>query len=429
MVDPMVTRPRARSIAYLRQLVVFAGVCWAPWLPSCACTDSGDSTAPIVPDAAGQPDASDDGDAQSCAPKVCTPCDCGPIDDGCGGTRDCGPCPDFQTCSEIYGTVEGFELCEQTRTECSFRAVKNGTLSCREICEGPGGQCLATYGNGVGCETIYDEVDLGCDASAHDDDVCVCTRATDEYEPLPCRQVGPPTDGGPDAGPPPGTTLLYRVNFEDGTIDANPGTSHAETMSGGSITVVANPEPDGRNSSSNVGRHSVPSGYTRAELSSMRLSTEDQAYLYKWSYYVPPTFFDSTVNWNLISQWKTWPCGDHDGYDTEICGSCGIFNDLSVHTDTFHFKYRAEPDCFTASPPLILGQWVDFVSEVRWSNGNDGYVKLWLNDQLVYDQQGFKTLFDNFDPSSCNLYWAVGVYSNNEGGLTVYTDDIEIWEP
>lgn len=402
------------------QLLVLTWATAGSWLAGCACSELGGSDPPGQPPSDAST-ADGDSDAQSCSPRVCTPCECGPTDDGCGQVLDCGPCPELKDCTDIYGSVDDFELCEQTDDHCSFSVTKNGR-SCAAICIDQGGQCLATYGNGVGCETVYEDVDLGCQAADHVDDVCVCTRMTDCYVPLPLDAAAE------DGGPPTGTTLLYRVNYEGGTIDANPGASHAETMSGGAVTVVANPAKDGRNNSDQVGRHAVPTGYTRAELSSQRLPTVDHTYIYRWSYYVPPGFFDSDISWNLISQWKTWPCGDHDGYDAEICGSCGIFNDLSIHTDSFHFKYRAEPDCFTASPTLITGQWVDFVSEIRWTNGNTGYVKLWQNGQLAYEQQGMKTLFDNFNAGSCNMYWAVGLYSSNTGGLAVYTDNIEIWE-
>lgn len=392
---------------------------------------SSEETAPVGPTSTGTAatgtgtEPADGG----CTPAECTPCDCGPTDDGCGGILQCGDCPEPPSCTDSYGTVEGFELCEETDDQCAFRALKNGSTSCREICEDQGGTCLATWGNGVGCETVYDDVDLGCEASDHDDDVCVCSRVTDAYAELPCVDASVPIDGSTgDAGPPTGTTLLYRVDFEDQTIDADPGSSHDELMSGGAVTVVANPHEDARNGSEWVGRHAVPTGYTRAELSSQRLTTVDRTYLYKASYFIPSTFFDGDISWNLISQWKTWPCGDHDGYDAEICGSCGIFNDLSARTDTFHFKYRAEPDCFTAGPPMYTGQWVDFVSEIHWANDATGSVRLWQNGVLVYDQPSMKTLFDNFDPSSCNLYWAVGLYSSNTGGLHLFTDDIEIWE-
>jgi len=240
---------------------------------------------------------------------------------------------------------------------------------------------------------------------------------------------GTPVDSvPPDKGPPPGTKLIYRVTYEKGTTAADVGETTAEQMSGGSITVAQNPKKDAHNGSNKVGRHTVPSGYARAELSSQRLPIVNKTYSYRWSYYIPSAFFGGTITWNLIGQWKTWPCGDHDGYDKEICGSCGIFNDLEVTKTNFQFQYRAEPDCYTASAAMETDKWVTFVMVIKWTNSSTGFVKLWKNDQLLYDKQGFKTLYDNHKPGECDLYWAVGVYSQTQGGLELYTDNIEIWE-
>ncbi|MBW2528282.1 MAG: heparin lyase I family protein, partial [Deltaproteobacteria bacterium] len=283
--------------------------------------------------------------------------------------------------------MTGYELCEETDELCTFVARKDGSMSCRDVCEANGGACVAAYYNSNGCGTILTGTDIGCDSSDQWDDVCVCSRVTDVYAEMPCVDASVPHDSGGagDAGPPTGTTLLYRVDFEDQTIDADPGNSNDELMSGGAIAAVANPHKDPRNDSDFVGHHTVPTGYTRAELSSQRLPTAGETYLYKWSYFIPSAFFDSTISWNLISQWKTWPCGDHDGYATEICGNCGIFNEINATVDSFVFEFRAEPDCYTSSPPMRTGQWVDFVSEIHWVNDSTGYVRLWQNDQLIYD--------------------------------------------
>jgi hypothetical protein len=229
--------------------------------------------------------------------------------------------------------------------------------------------------------------------------------------------------------------LLYRVNFESGNTDASPGTSNKEEWYGGVISAVNNPQKDSRNGSDMAGQCRVPHDYTRAELSSQRLTTENKTYVYKWSYYLPDDFFtNADLSWSLLCQWKTWPCGDHDGYDAEICHRCGIFNDLSAGTETdphFEFRWRAEPDCREQTEDMILGQWVDFMMEIRWTNANDGYAKLWINDSLIKDLGNIKTLMDNFDASRCNMYWAVGIYTSWTGSkefLDVYIDNVEIWD-
>lgn len=229
--------------------------------------------------------------------------------------------------------------------------------------------------------------------------------------------------------------LLYRVDFEDGTLDASYGSSKKEEWYGGEVSVVDNPSIDGRNGSAKAGRCRVPHDYTRAELSGQRLPTAGRTYVYRWSYYLPPSFYDSAdIDWTLISQWKTWPCGYHDGYDAEICPNCGIFNDLSAGTrdnPTYRFRWRAQPDCYEHTLAAAPGEWTTFTMEIKWSTASDGYAVLLANDELIYERHGFRTLFDRFDSTRCNVYWAVGLYTRWQGAkeyLDVFVDNVEIWD-
>ena len=65
--------------------------------------------------------------------------------------------------------------------------------------------------------------------------------------------------------------------------------------------------------------------------------------------------------------------------------------------------------------------------QVKWTKTNNGFARLWKNGELVYQKQVIKTLFNGFDPGRCDLYWAVGLYAHSDSGLTLYTDNIEIW--
>jgi hypothetical protein len=233
-----------------------------------------------------------------------------------------------------------------------------------------------------------------------------------------------------------GAKVVYRVDFENNSTTASIGTSKreesAQGSTGGSITAQPNPQKDARNQSSTVGRCRIPTGYRRAELSSQRLPTAGKTYLYRWSYYYPPDFFNNAeIDFSLVSQWKTYPCGYHDGYKAQICDECGIFNDLRGGAGTsrdFQFRWRARPDCRTHSLPVVTGEWVDFQMEVRWANDTSGYAVLWKNGVKVEEIRSVKTLFDNFN-TNCNIYWAVGMYARWEGTrqyLDLYIDDIEI---
>ena len=235
--------------------------------------------------------------------------------------------------------------------------------------------------------------------------------------------------------------VVYHVDFENGSIEATVGSSRAEA-SHGSITAVANPSPDGRNGSALVGRIQAVSNTekVRAELASQRLPTEGKVYRYRWSYFIPDDFFEDaefeTVPpepyWLANAQWKSWPCEVcNSTYDPAICGGCGgIFNEVRVLDESdWEFRWRAEPDCHDLYEPIATGVWVDFEMLIYWTKGSDGYMRLWRDDALIDSLDNVRTLFTSFEPETCDIYWAVGLYARWYGDkeeLVMYIDDIEI---
>ena len=439
--------PRFRSVFAPMPLASLIALGVASWFGSCGAGDASTSTgspadASTERDAGVQPDVGVHADGSGgsanpdgCQPRQCGACECGQADDGCGHVLQCPPCPQLLGCKALYGDVVGFSLCEATEKYCTFRAIKNGQVSCDNICKAHGGQCAASYANTSGCNGIDpDAGDLGCEAKDDGDGVCVCDRAANIQQPVLCADAAASADAAQpsDAGPASGAKLLYRVNFEDGTTNASPGTSHEETVAGdnagGEISAVNNPHKGGRNASNKVGRHRAPAGYRRAELSSQRLATVGRTYVYKVSYYIPTEFFAHPISTPLLSQWKTWPCskGNAD-YADKICDTGGIFDDLIAQLLHFRFKYRAEPDCDRAYAPMLVDQWVDFVHEVHWATDDTGHARVWQNGQLVFEREKFRTMFTGLNVPECNMYWSVGLYKSSPYAVELYTDDIEIW--
>jgi MYXO-CTERM domain-containing protein len=228
--------------------------------------------------------------------------------------------------------------------------------------------------------------------------------------------------------------VVYHVDFEDGTIDADVGSSRSELTDGGEITSAPNPDPDARNDSSMVGRMAIPaSGRTRAELASQRTPTEGQTYRYRWSYYVPEGFFEGVdFNWLAMSQWKTWPCEVcNEEYEPAICGGCGgIFNEIGVRDAQWNFRWRAEPDCEELRQDIAVGQWTRFEMWVYWTTDTDGYVRLFRDGERIEAFDGIRTLFTSFETGTCDMYWALGLYASWSGAdeRVIYLDDIEIAE-
>ena len=225
--------------------------------------------------------------------------------------------------------------------------------------------------------------------------------------------------------------ILYRVNFEDGTIGEGGIETEGGADPGGAFAVVDNPSRDSSNPSAMAGYASMAQGYVRAEFRSPRFETEGKTYVYQWSYFLPEDFFQGAdFNDLLFTQWKTFPCkkGTHG---SEICGSGGIFNDIHNVNDgnEMDMRWRAQPDCDTYRLDVQQGRWWYFQQEIYWTNSSDGYYKLWIDGEVVKDVRNVKTLFDNFDPGSCEIYWTVGLYSRWQGSkdsVGLYVDDIAI---
>ncbi len=227
--------------------------------------------------------------------------------------------------------------------------------------------------------------------------------------------------------------VFFDVDFENGDTTASVGTARLE-LTDASIEAVANPAPDAVNGSALVGRFRVESSAekVRAEISSQRMVTDGQTYRYRWSYYIPrESFTDVSLDWFSVSQWKTWPCEVcNETYDPAICDGCGgIFDDASIVDEQWQFRWRAEPDCHEYHAPVPFDRWVHFEMLVYWTMDSDGYVRLWEDGELVQSMDGIRTLFTSFESGTCDMYWALGLYSRWSGSkdyLELFIDDIQI---
>ncbi len=76
-------------------------------------------------------------------------------------------------CDEQFGTVEGYQLCEETPDTCSFNAVLNQT-SCNDLCPMFGSICITSFNNTAGdCASM--DIEAPCEEVANDQ-ICVCSR-------------------------------------------------------------------------------------------------------------------------------------------------------------------------------------------------------------------------------------------------------------
>lgn len=229
--------------------------------------------------------------------------------------------------------------------------------------------------------------------------------------------------------------LLYKVSFENGINPDTPKPDWYEESSNGYWSVVNNPSGLGM-----VGKATVGTGYSRAEICSQRLPIVEKTYYYSFKIFFPTGWATSVnLNWILFNQYSTWPCEqDNDKYKPYICGNGGVFNDLRLKENDinyavqdkniFQYRSRAEPDCQLLSFPRKEGEWMYITVESYWTKTLNGFHKIWVNGELVQETSGIKTLIDNFQPGLCDMYFVTGVYKDGNTSVSVYFDDITIYD-
>lgn len=169
----------------------------------------------------------------------------------------------------------------------------------------------------------------------------------------------------------------------------------------------------------------VSGGY-RAELWSGN-SVYGQDFWYGFSYYLPSDWVaDPNTSWLNLAQWHTTPD------DGEIGSSPPIALRISNNSWLLR-RYESKVSCYT---PIMnsseveyddiyngtnifsdgsVGNWTDWVFNIKFSCGSDGYIKAWKNGVQVLDYTGVTAYNDSLGP-----YFKTGVYRSTNVVLDRY---------
>lgn len=179
----------------------------------------------------------------------------------------------------------------------------------------------------------------------------------------------------------------------------------------------------------------------RAEIVARTQFARDKTYWLGWSMYVPENYFkpgDSNAAFTIVQQLVHFaPAWDYPNSFRLKCGnpphSVMILNrtptnDYLSYRVTYPVEFQhgvTTLDCQTYAIPLTKNQWQDFVMQVRLSESQTGFLKLWMNDTLYIDYQGpLLTQDRRFGPG--DIKFGVYVGDPNRGERTVYFDDLKI---
>jgi hypothetical protein len=105
-----------------------------------------------------------------------------------------------------------------------------------------------------------------------------------------------------------------------------------------------------------------------------------KSYWYGWSMLVPSDWQDTSVGYDIVNQWATYPT---DKKFRQGCGGNGSYIARTNETFTFNLQYQGDTAQIVcnkfpiASVSDIRGKWIDFVMHVKWTGNKDGFLRLW----------------------------------------------------
>jgi hypothetical protein len=159
----------------------------------------------------------------------------------------------------------------------------------------------------------------------------------------------------------------------------------------------------------------------RAELMEARklVSKESNTYEYAFSMFIPADF-PIVPTRLVIAQWKQY-C------QTELCSDDSPVLALRYVSGILMITIQIGRDreIFYQTNNDIRNKWTSFKFRTRFSRTDTGFVKAWINDQLVLDHDG-KTCYSSergYGPQSY-FYFKMGLYRDKmKQPMTIYIDD------
>lgn len=180
-----------------------------------------------------------------------------------------------------------------------------------------------------------------------------------------------------------------------------------------------------------------------------------KTYLYQFSYYFPENFYDwqrdNGKDFVIVSQWNCWCSGSNcfglsecpKSNPDRYCGNSGAGNHLTFNSGDYSYsmKFHVDEgdggDCVTLSAPSSAsstkGSWDHHIMEIKWSGEKTGYIRWWINNELVAESSNFRTWWHGVAMPS----WKLGAYmggmkdgawSGGDDKIEMYVDNLRLFE-
>jgi hypothetical protein len=131
---------------------------------------------------------------------------------------------------------------------------------------------------------------------------------------------------------------------------------------------------------------------------------------YGWSSMIDPSWRDQNNTWYIIQQFHQHGQGTPPLMQSYSGGVWSIRCLASICGDDFILWQKAIPK----------GQWVDWIYQIKWSPGDDGFVRVWMNGELVLDHRG-----PNAHDAVAGPYFKFGIYrgANDQETQVMWNDE------
>jgi len=217
-------------------------------------------------------------------------------------------------------------------------------------------------------------------------------------------------------------TLLFNGNFESGTISG-------WACSGNCPTVVTSPTRAGKFSVRSFLDANTSKVSYRTELVNRAVSdfSFGKEYWVGLSFYLPPDWSDKYISG--YDQGMLWQFHDRGFNDPSWRGGLPLV--LNHFGGKFIIQRRGHPSSKKFwEAPYVKGKWVDWVINVKWSKGSDGFINIWRDGQQIVSDRGANYYPEHGNPP----YFKMGLYQWgwDEGvplgttQRTVYHDEVRV---
>jgi hypothetical protein len=125
---------------------------------------------------------------------------------------------------------------------------------------------------------------------------------------------------------------------------------------------------------------------------------------YAWSLFTPKGYVDIETGATDLGQFNLEP-----GEDPDPCCVFTINKKKSGYVLELNIlksnKWTHKSVALNLSDEEMSGNWSDFIINFKWSKKDDGFINLWLNNELVYEHSG-----QNFSKDTEATYLKFGIY-------------------